>query len=92
MLVLGADLGGKAIQGIVRGTQGRWHARFIGTDYDVAGGADLEALEKLIEDHGYYPYRAEPGELEARQAGGTLEELFVELMAVRLLAWMELAD
>ena len=23
------------------------------------------ALERLIEDHGYYPYRAEPGEVEA---------------------------
>ncbi len=92
VLILGADLGGKAIQGIVRGTGGRWHARFIGTDYDVTEGPELEALEKLIEDHGYYPYRAEPGELEARQAAGTLEALFVELMAVRLRAWMALAD
>ena len=90
--ILGADLGGKAIQGIVRGTRGRWHARFIGTDHDVAEGAELEALEKLIEDHGYYPYRAEPGELEARQADGTLEALFLELMAGRLKAWMDLAD
>jgi len=92
VLILGADLGGKAIQGIVRGTRGRWHARFIGTDHDVAEGAELEALEKLIEDHGYYPYRAEPGELEARQADGTLEALFLELMAGRLKAWMDLAD
>jgi uncharacterized protein len=92
VLILGADLGGKAIQGIVRGTRGRWHARFIGTDHDVAEGAELEALEKLIEDHGYYPCRAEPGELEARQADGTLEALFLELMAGRLKAWMDLAD
>ncbi len=92
VLVLGADLGGKAIQGIVRGPKGQWHARFIGTDYDVSEGPELDALEKLIEDHGYYPYRAEPGELEARQAAGTIEALFVELMAERLTAWMALAD
>ena len=92
VLVLGADLGGKAIQGIVRGAGGRWHARFVGTDHDVDEGPELEALERLIEDHGYYPYRAEPGELEARQAAGTIEALFVELMAVRLRAWMVLAD
>src|SRR3954470_7253898 len=92
VLVLGADLGGKAIQGIVRGPRGQWHARFIGTDYDVAEGPELDALEKLIEDHGYYPYRAEPGELEAREAEGTIEALFVELMATRLTAWMALAD
>jgi len=92
VLVLGADLGGKAIQGIVHGGHGRWRARFIGTDHDVAVGAELDALERLIEDHGYYPYRAEPGELEERQATGTLEALFLELMSERLRAWMALAD
>lgn len=92
VLVLGADLGGKAIQGIVRAPGGRWRARFVGTDHDVADGAELEALEKLIEDHGYYPYRAEPGELEARQAEGTLDALFLELMSARLRGWMALAD
>jgi Icc-related predicted phosphoesterase len=92
VLVLGADLGGKAIQGIVKGTGGKWHARFVGTDHDVSDGPELEALERLIEDHGYYPYRAEPGELEARQAAGTIEALFVELIAARLRGWMALAD
>jgi Icc-related predicted phosphoesterase len=92
VLVLGADLGGKAIQGIVHGPGGRWHARFIGADHDVDDGPELEALERLIEDHGYYPYRAEPGELEARQAAGTLDALFLELMGERLQAWMALAD
>ena len=92
VLVLGADLGGKAIQGIVRGARGRWHARFVGTDHDVNEGPELDALEKLIEDHGYYAYRAEPGELEARQAAGTIEALFLELMSARLRAWMALAD
>jgi Icc-related predicted phosphoesterase len=92
VLVLGADLGGKAIQGIVHGVDGRWRARFIGTDHDVAEGAGLDALERLIEDHGYYPYRAEPGELEERQAAGTLDALFLELMSDRLRAWMALAD
>jgi Icc-related predicted phosphoesterase len=92
VLVLGGDLAGKAIQGIVRGSGGMWHARFIGTDYDVSEGAELEELEKLIEDHGYYPYRAEPGELEARKADGTLDALFLELMRTRLRSWMTLAD
>ncbi len=92
VLVLGADLAGKAIQGITRGTGGHWHARFIGTDHDVRDGAELDALEKLIEDHGYYPYRAEPGELEARQQEGTLDALFLDLMTARLRAWMQLAD
>ncbi len=92
VLVLGADLAGKAIQGIVGAPGGRWRCRFVGTDHDVAEGPELDALEKLIEDHGYYPYRAEPGELETRQAAGTLDALFLELMSARLRSWLALAD
>ena len=63
VLVLGADLAGKAIQQIVRQAGGRWSARFAGVERTVEDGPELAALEKLIADHGYYPYRAEPGEL-----------------------------
>ena len=92
VLVLGGDLAGKALQTIVRGTDGRWRCSFIGTDYEVDGGTDLEALEKLIADHGYYPYRAEPGELDARREDGSLDAVFVDLMHRRLEAWLAIAD
>jgi Icc-related predicted phosphoesterase len=91
VLVLGGDLAGKAIQTIVREPAGRWHCRFIGVDYSVEEGPDLLALERLIEDHGYYPYRADPGELEAL---GTdeFEALFAKLMHARLTDWLALAE
>ena len=92
VLVLGGDLAGKALQTIVRQPGGRWACRFIGTDHLVEEGPDLAALERLIEDHGYYPYRAEPGELEARKADGSLDTLFVQLMHGRLQSWLDLAD
>lgn len=92
VLVLGGDLAGKALQTIVRQPGGMWHCSFIGTDHDVADGPELEALEKLIADHGYYPYRAEPGELEARKADGSLDALFVRLMHERLESWLSFAD
>ena len=92
VLVLGGDLAGKALQTIVRGPGGTWHCSFIGTDHDVADGPELEALEKLIADHGYYPYRAEPGELEERKADGSLDALFVRLMNERLESWLSFAD
>jgi uncharacterized protein len=92
VMVLGGDMAGKAIQSIVKGAGGRWNCSFIGTDYDIETGAELEALEKLIADHGYYPYRAEPGELDARQEAGTLDDLFLELMSARLTEWLNLAD
>jgi Icc-related predicted phosphoesterase len=92
VLILGGDVAGKAIQSIVHQPGGRWACTFIGTRYDVDDGPELVALEKLIEDHGYYPYRAEPGELEAREANGTLDELFLDLMRERLAGWLALAD
>ncbi len=92
VLILGGDVAGKALQTIVRGQDGRFRCTFIGTSYDVEAGPDLELLEKLIADHGYYPYRAETGELDARRADGSLDALFVELMRARLTEWLELAD
>jgi Icc-related predicted phosphoesterase len=92
VLILGGDVAGKALQTIVRGPDGRYRCTFIGTDYAVDEGSDLEALEKLIADHGYYPYRAEAGELDARHAEGSLDSLFVDLMRARLTDWLTLAD
>jgi Icc-related predicted phosphoesterase len=92
VLVLGADLAGKAIQTIVAGPDGTWRCRFIGTEYDVADGPDLAALEKLIEDHGYYPLRVEPGEFEQVQAEGRVDAVFLDLMRRRLEGWLGLAD
>lgn len=92
VLVLGGDLAGKALQTIVRSGPGRWSCEFIGTHHDVADGTELEALEKLIEDHGYYPLRVDPGEFEALEASGDVDALFVRLMRERLRRWLELAD
>jgi uncharacterized protein len=92
VMILGGDVAGKAIQSIVRAPGGRWTCRFIGTDYDVVDGPELVALEKLISDHGYYPYKADPGELEAMEANGGLDPLFLQLMRTRLTEWLEIAD
>jgi Icc-related predicted phosphoesterase len=92
VLVLGGDLAGKAIQSIVRGPGGTWHCSFIGTRYELSEGPELSELERLIADHGYYPYRAEPGELEAMEAEGTLDQLFLRLMRERLAEWLDIAD
>jgi uncharacterized protein len=92
VLVLGGDVAGKAIQSIVRGPGGRWNCTFVGTRYELDDGPELADLERLIADHGYYPYRAEPGELEAMEAAGTLDELFLRLMRERLAEWLDIAD
>jgi Icc-related predicted phosphoesterase len=91
-LVLGGDLAGKAIQTIVQQPGGRWRCSFIGAQSDVAAGDELVALEKLIEDHGYYPLRVEPGEFEQLRADGKVDQLFLDLMRARLDGWLNLAD
>ena len=92
VMVLGGDLAGKAIQGITRLTGGRYHCTFRGTSYDVEAGPELDGLERMIADHGYYTVRAEPGELEAKKVAGLLDGVFLELMRERLTRWLTLAD
>jgi Icc-related predicted phosphoesterase len=92
VLILGGDVAGKAIQSIVAGPGGRWHTTFVGTRYELEEGPELTDLERLIADHGYYPYRAQPGELEAMEADGTLDQLFLRLMRERLAEWLDIAD
>src|SRR6266550_4497969 len=92
VLVLGGDVAGKAIQSIVKGPNGRWNCAFVGNRYELTEGSELAELERLIADHGYYPYRAETGELEAMEADGTLDDLFFRLMRDRLAEWLDIAD
>jgi uncharacterized protein len=92
VLVLGGDVAGKAIQSIVAAPGGKWTSTFVGHRYELTDGAELAELEKLISDHGYYPYRAEPGELEAMEADGSLDVLFLRLMQERLAQWLDIAD
>jgi len=92
VLILGGDVAGKAIQSIVKAPGGRYQCTFVGARYDISDEDELTNLERLIADHGYYPYRAEPGELEAMEAAGTLDELFLRLMRERLTEWLDIAD
>ena len=92
VMVLGGDVAGKAIQSITRAPARRFTFSFRGASYDLEDGEELRGIEQLIADHGYYPYRADPGELADRQADGTLDELFLTLITERLKQWLKLAD
>jgi uncharacterized protein len=92
VMVLGGDLAGKAMQSITRAPGGRFRFTFRGAPYDLEDSDELRGVEQLISDHGYYPYRADPGELAASQADGTLDDLFLTVITERLHRWLELAD
>ena len=92
VLVLGGDIAGKAIQAVLDQGNGRYKCTFRGAAYDVQAGGELEGLKHMIADFGFYPCVAKPGELEAKEADGTIKDLFLELMRTRLVTWMLLAD
>jgi uncharacterized protein len=92
VMVLGGDLAGKAIQSITKAPAGRFKFSFRGASYDLEDGEELRRVEQLIADHGYYPYRADPGELADLEAAGELDPLFLSLISERLQQWLELAD
>jgi Icc-related predicted phosphoesterase len=91
VLILGGDIGGKALQPIVNAGD-EYVTTFRGTEHRAVTDEELRALERMIADYGYYGYRAEPGEMEARQQEGSLEALFTDLMKRRLEEWVALAD
>jgi uncharacterized protein len=91
VMVLGGDIGGKAVQVVVdRGHT--YSCTFRGKDYVLEDGAELRALEQMISDHGYYPVRMQPGELEACIQDGSIDEVLIRLMTERLERWLTLAD
>jgi uncharacterized protein len=92
VMVLGGDLAGKAIQSITKAPAGRFKFSFRGASYDLEDGEELRRVEQLISDHGYYPYRADPGELADLEAAGELDGLFLSLISERLQQWLELAE
>jgi Icc-related predicted phosphoesterase len=92
VLVLGGDIGGKAIQTIVDQGDGTFTCNFRGKDYALMDDDELRALEQLISDYGYYPHRMGPGELEARVQDGSIDDLLIQLMTARLERWLTLAE
>jgi Icc-related predicted phosphoesterase len=92
VMVLGGDVAGKAIQAIDDLGGGRYRTVFRGTAHAIDDPAELARVERMVSDLGYYPWRCEPGELDARVADGTVDALLDTLMRERLERWMELAD
>jgi uncharacterized protein len=92
VMVLGGDIAGKAVQAVESLGGGRFTTTFRGHRYDIEDAEELARVERTISDVGYYPWRAEPGELDRRIADGTVEDLLLDLMRQRLERWMELAD
>src|SRR3954462_7756307 len=92
VMVLGGDIAGKAVQAIDDLGDGPFRTTFRGTTYEIGDAEELARVERLISDLGYYPWRAQPGELDRRVADGSVDQVLDQLMMKRLDGWMALAE
>jgi Icc-related predicted phosphoesterase len=92
VLIMGGDVTGKMLVPIVAETGGRFVAEVFGVvrRFDET---ELPAIEKLIGDAGYYPYRTTPDEVdELRADEGRVDATFRSVMSTTVTRWLELAE
>ena len=93
ILVLGGDITGKMIVPVVKQPDGTHKAEFGGTTYVLKSPEQLAEIVKNIKDSGFYPYMAEPKDIEELSAKPELvHQLFIKLMKESITGWMQLAE
>lgn len=91
-LVMGGDILGKAIVFLEEARPGVYTTQEHGRQLEFTTESELQAFEKRVADKGLYAYRCQPGEAQALQSEGKMEQLFEQLMRKRLEEWVALAD
>ena len=93
VLVLGGDITGKMINLIIRQDDGTYKSNYAGSDLTLKSKEEADALAKSIRDSGFYPYFAEPKEIDEMNASKeAVEKLFTRLMVEGIQGWMRLAE
>jgi len=91
VLVMGGDITGKAVVPIVRCDAGLRAPELIGDR--IAPLHELDRLEGLVRDRGFYPYVTSPEELAAAHGDdAAIAELFTRAMADSVRRWLKLAQ
>lgn len=92
-IILGGDITGKMVVPMVEQEDGSYVVKHLGSTHVVKSEEELKALEKRIEDSGYYPYRTNKKEMEEFASDKSkVDELFVKLMVERVEYWVQLAE
>ncbi len=93
VLIIGGDITGKYFIPIIEQPDGTFVASFLGKDYKLKPGKELEELEQRIRAVGYYAYRTTPGEvMELRNNPSKSDEVFRKVISEslrRLIAYAE---
>jgi uncharacterized protein len=92
VLVMGGDMTGKAMVPIsIR--NGSWRVTLQEQEHVLSSEGEVAAMEKRIQDRGYYPIRLTPDEFDAWSADQSLvDERFKNEMLGQVERWMALAD
>jgi uncharacterized protein len=92
VLVMGGDMTGKAMVPISIGN-GSWRVTLQEQEHVLSSEDEVAAMEKRIQDRGYYPIRLSPDEFDAWSADSSLvDERFKAEMLGQVQRWMALAD
>jgi len=91
LLVMGGDVGGKAVMPIEKRNGGYLAPRISGDR--LVDESELEALETDIRNMGFYPHRVEHDDLEALHGDpAAVAELFRHVMIESFERWISLAE
>ena len=93
MLVIGGDITGKYFIPIVEQTDGTFNAAYLGKEYKLKPGKELDQLEQRIRAAGYYVYRTNPNDLQdLRDNPAKSEQIFETLITESLRRLMAYAE
>jgi len=93
VLILGGDITGKMMIPLIKGADGAYTARFMGSDETACTEDEILKLERRIRDSGFYPFRTTPEEVDylhknREQADSVLHRLMCEVID----RWLQLAE
>ena len=92
-IILGGDLTGKELVPILEQKDGTFSAEVDGIVRTAKQGEELEKLEKIIRNHGLYPYRTNEQEyLQLRDDLSKRSDVFGKSIVDRLAQWVTIAD
>jgi Icc-related predicted phosphoesterase len=93
VLILGGDITGKMIVPLIAQPDGSRRCSYAGSEYTLRSKQQIDEMVRNIKDSGYYPYLADPEEVEELSSKPELlNQLFKRLMKESIEGWMRLAE
>jgi len=91
-LIMGGDLTGKIIVPIIKGADGTYTAKLLGTQVTARSPEEVTKLEASIRYNGFYPYHTDAkGVEELNLDKAKLDSLFDQLMKEMMERWVRIA-